>query len=234
MSKFNKIKGAIDWIRTEHILNKSAGETYDKIAKNSSYDNIINFETRSDALKKLVKDIDFSNKKVLDVACGSGAFINAVIDKNPRKVVGVDISKGMLDLARKRFEQHSNVSFVNSSFMDVIFKANSFKYILLANASRYIPSGKEEVFFNKVKEWLKPEGYFIILSDNAFGTTLVGKLLVSILYRLANRANTNTKTALEWKLEPELKKYFVVEKTRGVGWAWHGKAEHIAYFCRKV
>ena len=233
MNKLNRLKGAIDWVKTEHIQNKSAVQTYDRIAEDSRYDTIIDFKTRSEALQQIVKDIDFSDKKVLDIACGSGAFINAIINKNPGKVIGVDISDGMLNLARKRLARFSNVSFINSSFMDVTFEKNSFDYILLANASRYIPSGKEKEFFNNVKKWIKPDGIFIILSDNIFGTSILGKFLASIVYRLANSSNTNPKTALEWNLKPELEKYFVIDKTQSVGWAWHGKAKHTAYFCRK-
>ena len=97
----------------------------------------------------------------------------------------------------------------------------------------YIPSGKEKEFFNNVKKWMKPDGIFIILSDNIFGTSILGKFLASIVYRLANSSNTNPKTALEWNLKPELEKYFVIDKTQSVGWAWHGKAKHTAYFCSK-
>ena len=233
MNKLNRLQGAIDWVKTEHIWKKSAVETYDRIAQNSRYDKIIDFETRRDALIKLMKGIDVSNKKILDIACGSGAFISAVISKKPKKVIGVDVSSGMLELAKSRFRKYSNVDFIKSSFMDVSFAANSFDYILLANASRYIPDGKEQEFFNNVKKWLKPKGYFIILSDNVFGTSFYGKLLATVFYRLANKENTNPKTALEWNLKPELEKYFMIDKTLGVGWAWHGKAKHTAYFCLK-
>lgn len=232
MNKLNRISGAIDWIKTEHIFKKSAAQTYDRIAKNARYDSIIDFETRQDALKKLMQDIDVSNKKILDIACGSGAFINAIIGKKPKKVIGVDVSSGMLDLARRRFKHYSNVDFIHNSFMNVTFDISSFDYILLANASRYIPGGREKEFFINIKKWLKPKGYFIILSDNVFGISFLGKLLANVFYRLANDSNTNPKTALEWNLKPELEKYFVIENTGAVGWAWHGKAKHTAYFCR--
>lgn len=232
MNRLNRISGAIDWIKTEHIFKKSAVETYDRIAKNARYDTIIDFETRKDALKKLMQDIDVSNKKILDIACGSGAFINAIIGKKPKKVIGVDVSSGMLDLAIRRLKQYSNVDFIHNSFMDVTFDASSFDYILLANASRYIPIGREKEFFNNVKKWLKPGGFFIILSDNVFGISFLGKLLANVFYRLAD-SNTNSKTALEWNLKPELEKYFVIENTEAVSWAWHGKAKHTAYFCKK-
>ncbi len=232
MKKFTRIKGAVGWVGMEHIQNKGAEATYNKISNDSAYDQIIDYDARTEALSQLVNNISFVDKKVLDIACGSGAFINAVIDKKPLEIIGVDISKGMLELAKKRFANYPNTSFINKSFMDADFESNTLDYILLANASRYIPAGEEDVFFNKVKSWLKPNGYFIILSDNIFGTNTLGRILVSIFYRLAN--DTNSKTALEWSLEPELKKHFNVEKSEKVGWAWHGHAKHTAFFCKKT
>lgn len=138
----------------------------------------------------------------------------------------------MLKLAKRRFSGMRNITLIRNSFMNVVFDPKSFDYILLANAARYIPKGKEDEFFNKIKRWLKVNGCFIILSDNIFGTNLLGKILASFFYSWGNDKNINKKTSLEWNMENELNKYFVIEKTKGIGWAWHGKAKHTAYFCK--
>lgn len=174
MQKIQRLKKYVSWLRYEHIGNKSARETYDKISENANYDGIVDIDQRSRDLEKLIRDVPLANKIVLDVACGSGAFINAVIDKDPKDVVGVDISSGMLKLAKERFGKHKNVQFINKSFMEVNFGPSSFDLILLANASRYIPKGKERVFFSKVEKWLKKGGIFIIQSD--FGNGFLGRL----------------------------------------------------------
>lgn len=232
MNKLNRLQGAIGWILTEHINKKSAEETYDLVSKNSNYDEIVGFDERRDALKELIRNENITNKDVLDIACGSGAFIDAVLNKKPRSIVGVDLSTGMLKLAKRRFNGNRNITLIHNSFMDVVFNPKSFDFILLANAARYIPKEREDEFFKNIRRWLKVNGCFIILSDNIFGTNQLGKILVSFFYSWGNDKNINKKTSLEWNMETELKKHFVIEKTKGVGWAWHGKAKHTAYFCK--
>lgn len=43
---------------------------------------------------------DVANKKVLDLACGDGYFTRILAKLNPRKIVGVDVSSTMIDIAK--------------------------------------------------------------------------------------------------------------------------------------
>ena len=231
MQNIQRLKGFAAWLKYEHFYNKNPRQTYDKISENADYDGIVDFDGRSGTLEKLTRGIKLVNKRVLDIACGSGAFISAVVRKNPGEIVGVDISGGMLKLARERFRRNKKVRFINKSFMDVNFKRESFDLILLANASRYIPKGKEKAFFNKVKKWLKKDGVFIIHSD--FWNGLLGKLLAPVIFFLSNKSNINPNTTFAWNLEKELKKYFVIKRKTTIGWEGLRGGKHMAFICER-
>ncbi len=214
MHLLTRLHGFIKWYFSEYVNKSEVKNVYDTLSQHG-YDDIVGFDKRTIALKNLVRQYNFKNKTVLDLACGTGAFIQAVIDENPKKVVGVDLTAGMLGVAKKRFKKYKSVSFINQSFMDVSFPKESFDYILLANASRYIPFGDENIFFGNVQRWLKPKGIFVILSDNVFGFSTVGRLLSKVVYgrHINNKLNPNT--TADWALEKTLPTYFRIEKSGG-------------------
>lgn len=56
--------------------------------------------------KKAIRFLKPVNPQIiLDVATGTGDFALQSLSLNPRKVVGVDISEGMLDIGRKKIEK---------------------------------------------------------------------------------------------------------------------------------
>jgi ubiquinone/menaquinone biosynthesis C-methylase UbiE len=55
-------------------------------------------EVEASTLLELVGDV--SGKSVLDLACGEGYYTRRVKDRGAGRVVGVDLSRGMIDLAR--------------------------------------------------------------------------------------------------------------------------------------
>ncbi len=229
MSTTQNLLGFLNWLKIEHKDKKSLQDTYNEISKDGKYDDYVNFSKRAEALKKMLVDYDFTDKNVLDLACGTGAFISAVIDKNPAEVVGVDLTQGMLAVAQKRFANQPAVKLINSSFMTVDLPPNHFDYILLANAARYIPSGQEAMFFGNVDRWLAANGTFIILSD-----IVSGKIIAPLVFRLLDNSKANTNTAFAWNLEKELVKYFSIIEVQKVGWALRGIFKHHAFFCKKT
>src|SRR5688572_20124547 len=44
-------------------------------------------------------------KQILDVATGTGDFAIQALELNPEKVIGVDISEGMLEIGRKKIRK---------------------------------------------------------------------------------------------------------------------------------
>jgi ubiquinone/menaquinone biosynthesis C-methylase UbiE len=67
---------------------------------------------------------DVTDKAVLDVGCGSGVYSVDFARRGARRVVGVDFSGNMLDLARREAEQHGvtqTCQFIQANFLDLSF-----------------------------------------------------------------------------------------------------------------
>ena len=69
-------------------------------------------------LKRLVKDF-LQNKFVLEIACGTG-YWTKIISNAAHSIVAIDSSKEVLDIARSKSYQKSNVDFISPKFIKVI------------------------------------------------------------------------------------------------------------------
>ncbi|OZH54533.1 methyltransferase type 11 [Hydrocoleum sp. CS-953] len=102
---------------------------------------------------------------ILDVACGTGEFERLLLNKNPtQKIIGVDISEKMLDLARKKYQAYSNVEFQKASVHSLPFESHSFDVVVCANSFHFFD--KPQVALREMKRVLKPDGKVIILDWN--------------------------------------------------------------------
>jgi ubiquinone/menaquinone biosynthesis C-methylase UbiE len=95
--------------------------------------------------KALAELRPIADDRVLDVACGAGAL---VIDLGPRveRAVGVDLSDGMLELARSRLSEApdpcrlANVEFVLGPSDALPFDDGSFTVLVCTTALHHFPT----------------------------------------------------------------------------------------------
>ena len=103
-----------------------------------------------------------SQSTVLDIACGTGEFERLLLDKNPtQKIIGVDISEKMLDIAKEKCRDYSNVEFYQTSANSLPFANYSFDVVVCANAFHYFE--KPLVALSEMKRVVKHNGKLIIL-----------------------------------------------------------------------
>lgn len=111
-------------------------EGYKKIRNNKySYNEMIEMPIMKEQLP------DVSGKKVLDIGCGMGKFIQYILPMNPVSVTGIDISRNMIDYARQSMTDPT-VEFIVSDIMefnsegkyDVIISSLAFHYVEDYNA----------------------------------------------------------------------------------------------------
>jgi ubiquinone/menaquinone biosynthesis C-methylase UbiE len=133
---------------------------YDKVAKkfgnySTEASRITKYETENpeEVFKNLLIKYSGKDKNVLDLGCADGRF-TIVISSNFKKVVAIDLSKGMLKAARllQKKEKVENVSFEETNAFKVPYRNNSFDIIY----SRRGPTP-----FNEIYRLLKKDGYFI-------------------------------------------------------------------------
>jgi toxoflavin synthase len=110
---------------------------------------------------------DLSNKKILDLACGDGFYTRQLKLRGAAEVEGVDISKGMIQLARESEEK--NPLGVVYHVQDVLNLKLNKKYDLitasyLLNYARNIEELTE--FAKAISAHLNPGGSFITINSN--------------------------------------------------------------------
>ena len=111
--------------------------------------------------KKLINFLpDGENLKILDLATGTGDQAIAFLKSKARinSIVGLDLSKEMLNIARKKV---ANIEFIEGDAQNIPFSSNSFHVSSFTFGIRNVPSpisALEEIY-----RVLKPNGRCLIL-----------------------------------------------------------------------
>ncbi len=114
----------------------------------------------------------------LDLSCGPGVFTRAIGAASPGAlVVGLDISRAMLEVAAARTASYRNVALIRADAHDLPFIDGSFEGI--NNAGALHAYDDPEAVFREVWRVLRPGGLFVG-STFAAAPTLLGKLVSKI------------------------------------------------------
>jgi SAM-dependent methyltransferase len=137
---------------------------------------------------------------VLDLGCGTGRYFHALADV--RRLVGIDVSRAMLERAASRSAAASVVSLVEGDFLTHEFGAAEFDLVyaigVLAEHSPFDAS-----LAARVCRWLKPGGRFAFTTVDPFSSSVprtVGRRLGEWLLRPASVASTGMRRALRARL----------------------------------
>lgn len=107
-----------------------------------------------------------SNDEVLDMGCGTGRF-TVPLARKARKVTGLDLSPGMLSIARaKTHAENLNVELQQGNMMSMPFSDNSFDVVTCMVALMHIPVEFRQRVFDEARRVLKPGGRMIISVKN--------------------------------------------------------------------
>ncbi|MDD5472655.1 MAG: geranylgeranyl reductase family protein [Candidatus Methanoperedens sp.] len=156
----------------------SIAENYDSYAslwKNSVGKGVWNYY--EELLHKNVKD----GAKVLDVGTGTGEAIKAILNKsNPSMIMGIDISKGMLKIAREKIKD-KRVRFEVQDIQTLPYPDDSFDVVTCTWALETLEYPKKAVaeFLRVINE----EGY-VIYVFHSLPTDMTGRLYSNLMERL--------------------------------------------------
>lgn len=149
--------------QVEEMFNNIA-PTYDTLNHRLSWD--IDKGWRKKAIAQLQP---FSPRHILDIATGTGDFaILAARMLTPEKLIGADISEGMMDIGRqkvKRVRLEQIISFEKEDCLQLSYPENSFDAVTAAFGIRNFPDldrGLKEIF-----RVLKPGGHLSIVELTA-------------------------------------------------------------------
>jgi ubiquinone/menaquinone biosynthesis C-methylase UbiE len=115
----------------------------------------------SDVRNQITKEINPINKSVLDVATGTGSLA-IDLSKSAEKVVGIDLSSKMLDVAEKK-RKNDNLSFLLMDASCMKFNDEEFDLVTISLGLHDMPLDIRTLVLKEVKRVLKRDGKLYIL-----------------------------------------------------------------------
>ena len=137
----------------------------------STYDGVVSYGTLGKDKywkKEILRQISNGNS-FLDLACGTGILTRKIAKKFPKaKIIGMDITKSYLDVAKRNSNSFDNISFILDDAEE--FKLDSkFDCITASYLPKYCDS---EILVKNCINHLKPDGK-IIFHDFTYPKNLV-------------------------------------------------------------
>lgn len=106
----------------------------------------------------------YQPKMLLDVATGTGDFAIQALDLSPEKVIGVDISEGMLSMGRKKMTERKldhKIELKSGDSENLPFGDNTFDAVTVAFGVRNFENLEKGL--SEIKRVLKPGGRIVVL-----------------------------------------------------------------------
>ncbi len=147
--------------QVEHMFD-TISNTYDGLNR------VITFGIDVKWRKKVVQLVtDTQPDSVLDIATGTGDLIINLAQSGASRLIGLDISEGMLSVGRKKIKDgglDGRIEMIQADSEAMPFEDNSFDAITVAFGVRNfetLEKGLEEIY-----RVLKPDGIFVILETS--------------------------------------------------------------------
>jgi len=153
------------------------------------------------ARKKITDFISKEDKKILDLATGTGS--SAIAIKNKFKgadVYGIDLSEEMLNMARKK---NKNIKFSFQNIEKTNFKRDYFDVVTISFGLHEVPLKNRYNVMKEAYRLLKNKGKFIIF-EFSMPKNIILKVLFSIFLKIVEPYG---KSFIKQDLIKDLKKY---------------------------
>lgn len=133
-------------------------EGYCKIRDNlHNYNNLV----EQPAIKKLLPQLE--GKVVLDLGCGYGNNCRDFIERGAKRVVGVDLSSKMLEVA-KRENAHPNIEYIQMDMNEIMQLKESFDLVFSSLAFHYVADYR--LLISHIKKLLKVGGVLLYSQEH--------------------------------------------------------------------
>ncbi len=118
--------------------------------------------------KKVVKLVEKTNpQSILDIATGTGDLAIALAKTDAKKIIGLDISSGMLEIGKQKIikkELQETIEMVLGDSENMPFEDNTFDAITVAFGIRNFETLEKGLL--EILRVLKPNGIFVILETS--------------------------------------------------------------------
>lgn len=110
---------------------------------------------------------DFKGKRVLDLGCGFGWHCQYAFEHGAALVVGIDISKKMLSVAKEKTSK--KIEYICEAIEDAKFSKHSFDVVISSLAFHYVESFKDIV--KNIFTWLVSRGVLVFSVEHPIFTS---------------------------------------------------------------
>tara|TARA_B110000902_G_scaffold266378_1_gene353904 strand:+ start:4572 stop:5300 length:729 start_codon:yes stop_codon:yes gene_type:complete len=118
--------------------------------------------------KKVVEIVGKKNpKQILDIATGTGDLVLMMASLNPDRIVGLDISVGMLEVGRRKIEKaklSDKIEMIVGDSEEMPFNENTFDAITVSFGVRNFANLDKGI--KEIARVLKPKGVLVILETS--------------------------------------------------------------------
>ncbi|MDT0684942.1 bifunctional demethylmenaquinone methyltransferase/2-methoxy-6-polyprenyl-1,4-benzoquinol methylase UbiE [Autumnicola psychrophila] len=151
------------------LKKKQVEEMFDNISGNyDGLNRVISLGTDEKWRRKVVALVTARKPKtILDIATGTGDLAIKMVDSGAEKIVGLDLSEGMLAVGRKKISKKDlgqKIEMIQGDSEALPFEDNSFDAITVAFGVRNfenLEKGLKEIF-----RVLSPDGIFVVLETS--------------------------------------------------------------------
>ncbi len=142
---------------------------FDNISKNyDGLNRVISFGIDVSWRKKVIKIVSKNNpQQLLDIATGTGDLALMMSKLNPQRIVGLDISEGMLEVGRQKIAAANlsdKIEMVVGDSENMPFEDNTFDAITVSFGVRNFANLDKGL--TEIRRVLKPNGTFVILETS--------------------------------------------------------------------
>lgn len=180
--------------KIEGFWKNTPAEFNQSYTSKSNFRYFVNYflNSRMEKTKKLLKGIDLKDKKVLDVGCGGGQYMEYFLNKNA-KAIGIDYSEKMIEMAktyldnRKKDRKKFSYSLIKANAQNIPFRDNTFDLVVGVGLLEYL--SRPEKALSEIHRVLKKGGYGLLSfskKDSPFFLLRIfpGSILRNILLKL--------------------------------------------------
>lgn len=117
-----------------------------------------------------VASLDKENPSILDIGAGTGLLSAFLMERYPEaSFTLVDISEKMLDMAKDRFRNNSNIKYITANYSEFDF-AEKYDMVVSALSIHHLEDEEKKEIYKKSYSVLKENGIFIN-ADQVHGET---------------------------------------------------------------
>tara|TARA_B100000787_G_scaffold167760_1_gene155143 strand:- start:8088 stop:8816 length:729 start_codon:yes stop_codon:yes gene_type:complete len=148
---------------------EQVAKMFNNISKNyDDLNRVISFGIDISWRKKVVKIISKNNpQQILDIATGTGDLAIMMSELAPEKIIGLDISEGMLAVGKEKIAKarlSTKIDMVVGDSENMPFKDDSFDAITVSFGVRNFANLDKGL--TEIRRVLKPKGTFVILETS--------------------------------------------------------------------